>query len=455
MFIKIILGLAGLGIMVFFHELGHFIAAKLMGIEVEAFSLGWGRKILSFRYKGTEYCLSILPLGGYCKMKGDDAMKDAWESGSDRIAASKDSFYGASPWRRIIVAAAGPAMNFLFAIAAFSMVWFIGFSYTTYSNRIILESDFPNRFNEGPYPASEAGLLSGDYITAIDGLPILTYRDLQDAVAIKPEKPLSVEYTRGGVSGKTTVTPLLNKETGAGRIGVYAWIEPVIDSVKKDSAAFIAGLEPGDRILRVNGKEVPHSLLLNQTIQQSPSQALLLGCERDGRVFETRIIPRSDAEGRIDTGIIYRPARHSSPTMGPGGALIRGIAETFDTLKITVKSLGLLFKGIDLSQAVSGPLRITYFVGEVAAQGFSKDFTTGVTSILNFLSLLSVALFFMNLLPIPALDGGVILLFILEGIRRKPLSPRFIYRYQFVGIFVILLLVVLSTMSDVFYFFRN
>jgi regulator of sigma E protease len=236
---------------------------------------------------------------------------------------------------------------------------------------------------------------------------------------------------------------------------VYAWIEPVVDSVKKDSAAFIAGLEPGDRILRVNGKDIPHTLALNQIIQQSTSQPLSLTYEREGRVSETRIIPRSDAEGRMDTGIIYRPVRHSSPKLGPPEALARGTAETFDTLKITVKSLGLLFKGIDLSQAVSGPLRITYFVGEVATQGFSKDFTTGVTSILNFLSLLSVALFFMNLLPIPALDGGLILLFIVEGIRGKPLSPRFIYRYQFVGIFFILLLLVLSTMSDVFYFFRK
>jgi regulator of sigma E protease len=108
-----------------------------------------------------------------------------------------------------------------------------------------------------------------------------------------------------------------------------------------------------------------------------------------------------------------------------------------------------------LSQAVSGPLRITYFVGEVASQGFRRDFSTGLTSILNFLSLLSVALFFMNLLPIPALDGGLILLFLFEGIRGKAASVRFVYRYQFVGIFFILLLIILSTMSDVFYFFRK
>jgi regulator of sigma E protease len=422
---------------------------------VEAFSIGWGKKIFSFRRKETEYCLSLLPIGGYCKMKGDEALKDAWESGAKKISAEKGSFYGASPWRRIVVAAAGPGMNFLFAILAFSLVWLIGFSYNTFSNRIVLEADFTVSSEDGPSPAAQAGLATGDYITAINSQPVLTYRDLQDVVALKPEIPLNIKYTRDGRTHTTTVTPALDKETGAGRIGVYAWVEPVIGAVRKDSAAAIAGLKEGDRILSINGEEVPHTRLFYHILQQSSSLPLTVVCDRGGQNFETRLVPHNDTEGRTDTGLSFQSVRHPSERVGFLGSLREGVSETFETLEITVKSLGLLFRGVDLSQAVSGPLRITYFVGEVAAQGFSKDFSTGVTSILNFLSLLSVALFFMNLLPIPALDGGLILLFLVEGVRGRPLALRFVYRYQFVGIFFILLLVILSTMSDVFYFFSK
>ncbi|MDR1627110.1 MAG: site-2 protease family protein [Spirochaetia bacterium] len=447
--VKIIFGLAGLGVMVFVHELGHFIAAKLMGIEVEAFSIGWGKKIFSFKRKETEYRVSLLPIGGYCKMKGEDAMKDA-----QGIPAEKGSFFGVSPWRRIVVAAAGPGMNFLFAIFAFSLVWLIGFSYNTFSNRIVLESDYAPDAGGAAFPATEGGLKTGDYITAIDSQPILTYRDLQDAVAMMPEKTLKIEYLRDGVKNTTNVTPLLNKETGAGKIGVYAWVEPLIGEVRADSAAHIAGLAEGDRILSANGRDIPHTRLFYAILQESPGRTLALVCDREGQVFETRYVPHSDAEGRFDLGFSFKSTQYSSRETGLAGSLGRGVAETFQTLAVTVKSLGLLFRGIDLSQAVSGPLRITYFVGEVATQGFSRNFKSGVTSILNFLGLLSVALFFMNLLPIPALDGGLILLFLIEGLRGKALAPRFVSRYQFVGVFCILLLAVLATMSDVFYFFK-
>ncbi|MDR1179851.1 MAG: site-2 protease family protein [Spirochaetales bacterium] len=455
MIVKIMFGIAGLGVIVFIHEMGHFIAAKLMGIEVETFSIGWGKKLFSFKKKETEYCISLFPLGGYCKMKGDEAMKDAWENGSQDISAAKGSFYGASPWRRIVVAVAGPGMNFVFAICAFSLVWFIGFSYNTFSNRIILESDYAPSTAGRVFPAAQGGLKTGDYITAVDSDPVLTYRDLQDAVALKPEKNLKIEYTRDGIKNTANVTPLLDKETGAGKIGVYAWVEPIIGAVARDSAAYIAGLAEGDRILSVNGRDIPHTRLFYAILQESPAQTLSLVCDRNGQIFQTRYVPRVTAEGRQDIGFSFKSMEYSSRETGILGSLREGVSETFETLTMTVKSLGLLFRGIDLSQAVSGPLRITYFVGEVAAQGFSRNFKAGVTSILNFLSLLSVALFFMNLLPIPALDGGLILLFLIEGLRGRALAPRFIYRYQFIGIFFILLLIILSTMSDVFYFFRK
>jgi len=382
-------------------------------------------------------------------------MKTAWETGAERVAPEEGSFYGASPWRRIVVAFSGPAANFLFAAASFSLVWLIGFSYQTFDNRVVLESDFPGRPAETSYPAAEAGLATGDYITSMDGNPVETYRDIQEAVAGKPGKPIHVTYRRGDSTGTLTLVPALNRESGVGRIGVYAWIEPVVGAVKKDSAAFIGGIKPGDRILRVDGREIPHTLYLLSAVREAGSSPLRMTLERGGETVETRIIPHVDEAGRPDIGVSFQPRVFSSRKVGPLEALRLGGAETLETLGMTTKSLGLLFRGVNLSQAVSGPIRITYMVGEVAAQGFSRNFSTGLTSILNFLGLLGVALFFMNLLPIPALDGGLLLIFLFEGLRGKPLNPRFIHRYQYVGVFFIVLLVVLSTMSDVFFFLRN
>ncbi len=448
---KVLLGLIGLGIVVFIHELGHFIAAKLSGIGVDVFSLGWGKRLFSLTYRGTEYRLSLLPIGGYCKLKGEDTLKNHPE---EPHKPEPGSFYAASPLKRIFVALSGPISNLLFASVAFTLVWAIGFSYPTFSNRIILESDFPSGIS-GRFPATEGGLKTGDEIIAIDDTPIRTYRDIQEIVSRNPNKPLTFTYRRNGAIGKTIVTPELNKDTGAGRIGVYAWIDPIIDGVQKDSAGFIAGIKKGDTILKADGEEVPHTLFLLRKLTQARSKPVRLVLGRDGKLIETDLLPHFTDTGVLDTGLTFKPIVYTARSETFGMALRKGLEETQNTLSDTIRSFGLLFKGINLSQAVSGPIRITYYVGEIASQGFSKDLATGITSSLSFLALLSVTLFFMNLLPIPVLDGGLILMFLIEMVLRRRLSTKFVYRYQYLGFIIILGLILLSTMSDVFFLFRR
>lgn len=447
---KVLLGLIGLGIVVFIHELGHFIAAKLSGIGVTVFSLGWGKRLFSVTYKGTEYRLSLLPIGGYCKLQGEDALKHTTET----YKPEPGSFYGASPLKRIFVALTGPLSNILFAFLAFTLVWSIGFTYPTFSNRIILESDFPSG-TSGRFPATEGGLKTGDEILAIDEVPIRTYRDIQEIVSRNPQKPLTFTYRRNGVIGKTVVTPELNKNTGAGRIGIYAWIDPIIEEVRKDSAGYLAWIKKGDTILKVDEEEVPHTLFLLHKLTQARSKPIHLVLQRDGKMIETDLIPHFTDTGMLDTGLTFKPILHTARSETLPNAFQRGIEETFTTLFDTVRGFALLFKGINLSQAVSGPIRITYYVGEIASQGFSKSISTGITSSLSFLALLSVTLFFMNLLPIPVLDGGLILMFFIEMILQRRLSPKFVYRYQYIGFLIIFSLILLSTMSDVFFLFRR
>jgi regulator of sigma E protease len=189
MVVKIALGLLGLGVVVFVHELGHFLAARLVGIGVEAFSIGWGNPILKKKIGGVEYRLGMFPIGGYCKMRGENEFQEAYENKLKAINPVKGTFYGTHPLGRIVVSFAGPLFNLIFAVLVFSLIWGIGFEVTTLENRIVLVSDI----NEGEqYPADTGGLLTGDRILEINGKPIANYHDIQENIAINPEKTLAV-----------------------------------------------------------------------------------------------------------------------------------------------------------------------------------------------------------------------------------------------------------------------
>ncbi len=447
MILNIAIGLMGLGIVVFVHEFGHLIAAKLVGIDVEVFSLGWGRRLAGFSYKGTEYQISVFPVGGFCKMRGEESLRTAWQEQAEEIPREPGSFFGASPLGRIFVAIAGPTVNLLFAVVAFSIMWGIGFSIETFPNRIVLASEY----SEGTFPANQAGLESGDVILSIDGEQMRSFRDIQQTVARAPEEPLEVTLRRDGREQTVTLEPRLNSQTGAGQIGVYPWVEPVVGRVEEGSSADAAGLQAGDRIVSVDGQQVEHTLAFQEAIGDNarPAEVTVL---RNGSRVETTIVPGTDPEsGRPDIGIAFEPVVIESPEYGPFEAIGRGVTETVDTLVLSVRSIGLLFRGVDVTQAVAGPLRITYIVGEVATSGLAMGLGEAVRSFFSFLSVLSIALFIMNLLPIPVLDGGQILLYAIEGISRRPLKPKVVYRYQMVGTVIILALIALALLGDVMF----
>lgn len=447
MILNIAIGLAGLGIVVFVHELGHLIAAKLVGIDVEVFSLGWGRRLAGFTFKGTEYQVSVFPIGGFCKMRGEESLRTAWQEEADRIPREPGSFFGASPLQRIFVAISGPAVNLLFAVVAFAIMWGFGFSFETFPNRIVLASEY----SDETFPSDEAGLQTGDVIVRIDDQSIVSFRDIQQTVARKPEERLTVTVRRDGRELTVTLEPRLNPQTGAGQIGVYPWVEPVVGSVEEASSGDAAGLRPGDRILSVNGEEVEHSLAFMEAVGDS-ARPVDVTVSREGRRIETTIVPGVDPEsGRPDIGIAFAPMVIDTPDYGFVQAIGRGINETVDTLVLSVRSIGLLFRGVDVTQAVAGPLRITYIVGEVATSGMATGLGEAVRSFFSFLSVLSVALFIMNLLPIPVLDGGQILLYAIEGISRRPLKPKIVYRYQMVGTIIVFTLIAFALLGDVLF----
>ncbi|MDR2158702.1 MAG: RIP metalloprotease RseP [Treponema sp.] len=448
---KVLLGLTGLGVVVFVHELGHFLAARLVGIEVEAFSIGWGRPFLRKKIGAVEYRLGMFPLGGYCKMKGDNEFREAWENSRNEIAPVQGTFFGVSPWRRIVVSLAGPLFNLVFAILVLSVIWGLGFEINTLGNRIVLASEI----NPGShYPADEGGLKTGDRILEINGKKTSYYHEIQETIAVNPEKNMTFTVDRDGEILRLDIRPSLDKSTGTGKIGVYFWNDPVIEELVPGSPADAAGLGRGDRILRVNGEAIPHNAVLTGILEKKP-KILALDYERNGEERHAVLVPIYRENGNAELGIGYGYIRYRSPALSPPAALVRGTAETWKTLTASLRSLRLLFRGIDLTQAVSGPVRITYMVGDIAAGGFGESFAKGIQSMANFLALISIALCVMNLLPLPVLDGGMTLLFIVEWIKRKPLHPKVISAFQTVGVVLIFGLMIFAVFGDILYLARR
>ncbi|MCX7025686.1 MAG: RIP metalloprotease RseP [Spirochaetes bacterium] len=449
--LTVLLGLFGLGIVVFVHEFGHFIAAKSLGVAVEAFSIGWGPRLAGFTRGGTDYRISVFPIGGFCAMKGEDSYRRAVERGDAEMPREPGTFYGASIWRRMLISASGPVFNLLFAIIVFSVVYGVGIKYSSPGTRIVLASESAGSER---FPADEAGLMTGDLILTIDGTAMANFSKVQEIIAVSPSKPLSMLVRRNAADLTVAVTPRLDRKRGIGMIGVRSWVDPLIESVKPGSAAAFAGIEPGDLFISAAGKPVRHAAELSDLLANAGS-SLPIVVVRRGVPIEKRVALLDSRNGAPILGVGFKLDRFVDRESTIGLAVARGFGETVRTISLTLKGFASLFSGVDLVSAVSGPARITYMVGEVASQGFETGVVDGLTSAFNFLALLSIGFFIMNLLPIPALDGGQIVLFAVEGLRRKPLRLRTIMRYQMVGFTFILAIFVMSTLADVLFFTRN
>lgn len=469
--LTIILGLLGLGVVVLVHELGHYAAARATGIEVETFSIGWGPKIASFRHKGTEWQISAFPVGGYCRMRGEDAFRRAITEKLEHIPEDKGSFYGASPLRRILVALSGPIANIIFATIVFSIVAAVGYTVYTTPAKIILVSELESHSKASNYLNNEktgdgtgagdqaaqnaadiAGLQSGDVILSLAGKPVHDYADLQMIVGSNPGKPLSVEFERQGKTYLATITPRLDPETGTGKIGVYSWVEPIISTVTQGSAASIAGLAPLDRIVSFSDKSVQHSMDVYSALSDRPERVKIIYERAGARIDTEAVLSWEGSSERSGLGIGFASIKKVIRTYGATAILQSGFKETASTISMTVKGLGTLFRGTKVFSALSGPARITWMVGRTTTESVKQEGPAGLVHVFNFLAFLSVGLFIMNLLPIPALDGGLILMFIMELVRKKPLKARTIMKFQFAGTAFILALFALATFGDILFF---
>lgn len=446
--VKILIGLIILSIMVFIHELGHFIAAKLCGVVVESFSIGWGPVLFKKKKGDTEYRISAIPMGGYCGMKGEKAFQQAIEEKLAAIPKKEGELYGVHPFKRIIIAFAGPFANYISAVLALAIVSAIGSSYYTSSNKIA-PVYYYNEADDSP--AREADLRMGDVILSINGEKTETFADIVRLIVPEAKEEVTLEIERDGQILTKKLRPKLDPKTGAGIIGFYSFIPLEIDGVKPSSSAELAGLKKGDRITEVNGIEVANTIDLNRALGGISEKTAELGILRDGNKI-TKTLNLIRTENGIDLGLNIKNIKVEIPGTGFFKSIVNGFVLTHKSFVLTFKSLGLLFKGVDFRQAVSGPVRITHMLGDVAAQGFKAGFLIGLSDILNFVSIISISLFIMNLLPIPILDGGLILFAFIEFIFRRQIHPKVLYYVQFIGIAFIGIVFIFALWGDIGYF---
>ena len=412
--------LLALGVLVFVHELGHFLVAKWAGMRVERFSLGFPPKMIGFTRGETEYCISWVPLGGYVKIAG---MADV---GTEETTGAHWEFSSKSVGIRMAVIAAGPAMNFLFAFAA------LIFLFSVYG----IDSFDSTRVNPQENSlAAEVGLVRGDRVRTVGGTPVGNAYELASALDEISSRGARLEVERDGIPLDFDLPP-----AGDEGYGVQLMRPTTVGQVVPDMPADSLGLQAGDIILAVGQAPVVSWADMSEEIRRYPGETIPLVWERDGQRMEQLITPATHAEGDALVGRIGISPQASRHTVGLGRAVVLGGLGVYNSSWLILDFLGELFQGDRSTDELGGPLRIAQLAGQTAEQGLH--------SFISFLAMLSVNLAIINLLPIPVLDGGHLTFLTLEGIMRRPLSLRQREVFQQIGLAMMLLIMVLVTFND-------
>ena len=413
-----------IGFLIFAHESGHFMFAKLFGVRVLTFSFGFGKRLFGFRKGDTDYRVSLIPLGGYVRMAGDAA--------EENPSGAPDEFLSKPKWQRFIILFAGPAMNIIIAVAFMAAIVMIGVDQPV-TEPVVGEI-------EKGAPAEKAGLQPGDRIVRIKGEPVNDFNDLRVMISMNAGTPIEVVYQRGNQQGRTTLTP--RREEGefgpVGRAGISFGSQPIVGRVEPGSPAATAGILAGDRILSVNGKPVSslegYAVLSNE--QKTRPVALELA--RGGSIVRVSVPPATGDELAVSRGV-GRQTRLLKLGFIP--ALRYSVTENWKMLRLTGAAVRRLFRPEGSVKELSGPVNIARISGEALRTGWLP--TVGL------MAMISLQLGVMNLLPIPVLDGGHIMILLIEGIARRELSIRVKERIQQVGFAVLATLMIVVLYNDV------
>ena len=415
-----------LGVLVFVHELGHFLAARRIGVRVLTFSLGFGPKLLSFTRGDTEYCLSLIPLGGYVKMAG--------ESPEEARTGAPDEFLSKSKWERFQVLVMGPIMNLGLAWLVMAAVLYQGAQLPAFDREpVVIGSLTPNSV------AVDAGLKPGDRIVAVDGQPIANWEDFSVAVLPKAKTALTLDVERAGQRSKYQVTPRAAGKYGSGELGVLPLVHPEILETYKGEPAQQAGLRAHDVIMAANGERDVSRERVIELIKAHEGTPLTLEVQRDGQVVPIVVTPHKTTGG-VRIGAQIAPWQIRTVDPGPIEALTLSAKQNWDWTKLIVKTLGGLFTRETSVKQLMGPVAIGQLSGDAVEQGWAQLF--------GLMAMISLNLGLLNLMPVPVLDGGHIAILGLEGLSRRDFSMRVKEKMLLAGFVLLVTLMVTVIYND-------
>ena len=412
-----------LGFMILIHEFGHYAVAKLLGVRVEQFAIGFGKRLVGFRKGETEYRINAIPLGGYVKMSGENPM--------DQRTDDPREFMNHSRWHRFLIAIAGPAMNILLAVFLLTVVYMVHYEYPVYLDKpAVVDGVKPGS------PAAQAGLQSGDRIVKVDNIQNPTWEQLEPRVWLSPNQPLTITVQRGDQLFEKTIVPKPVTSSEVGSAGWFPEDSVIVGRVEAGLPAAKAGIKENDRIVALNGQPV-HSLeSVIDSLQRTKDQPVDLTVMRDGQMVHFRMAPvlsktEDPKEDRYRLG--FSNKGEIKVTTLP---FVKALSLSLDrnkqySLMILELAKKLVQHKISL-KAVSGPIGIAQEAGYAAQQ-------KGWTPLMELTAGISLNLGIFNLLPIPILDGGVILFLFIEGLMRRDISMNIKERvYQAAFVFLVL-----------------
>lgn len=438
--LSVVAFIVALSVLIIVHEFGHFILAKKAGIKVERFSIGFGPRLFGWKWWGTDFCVSLLPLGGYVKMQGEETAPT--EEAASPASALPDSFSSKTVWQRIQVGAAGPLMNLLFAFFLFPIVFLLGRNIPVFLHQPpVVTSVLPGS------QAEAAGLKAGDLLLSLGDTTFQNWEEEMRAVPLSSGQDSVLKIRRGGAVQEIKIHIGAMEEVGGGSLGVEPPIatqqEVVITKVQSRSSADEAGFLSGDKVLSIDGAPLLNWEHLRRTVQQTKGKELRFGVERQGLSKTLKVSADYDKGARqwligVQSEPVALPSTLQHYSLRE--AIQNGTAEAAKLVGLTFVVVKKLFT-LQLSyKMLGGPVQIAYSLAQASSSGFS-DF-------LYFVGFLSIQLGILNLLPIPVLDGGLLLFLLIEGALRKPIPFRIRLITQQVGMALLLVFILLVTFND-------
>lgn len=392
-----------IGVMIIIHELGHYWAARFFDVRVEAFSFGFGPRLFGFRKGETDFRFSAILFGGYVKMAG--------EQPGDEAASDPRSFQAKPRWQRLIIAFAGPGMNIILAVGLLAGLYM--YRYPKLAN-----SDAPAAvgYVQKGSPAEQAGVREGDIIVQVDEIRDPHWEDVLLKEVPNAKRPMAVALMRGNERVLTTVTPVLDAKSGLGSAGWEEASQVLVGGILPGMDAERAGLKPGDIIVAVNGIAIQSMSKLHEQIRASNGTAVQLTFRRGGKDQTVSVKPSySDADGAGRWMIGVQLERPIVITQLSFPNAVR------ESIKVNVKSASLIYQFLQglierrmSAKSIEGPIGIARLSGEAAREG--------PTAFFGLMAMVSLNLAVFNLLPIPILDGGLILLLLIEMVMRRDMS---------------------------------